>query len=320
MNEAVDVRSREESGPRSLLQMLAAPVPWQTWQVRALTYGLLLIQAAQTAWRPTNDYSLSYWLLNYDRGFARRGLGGEFAQLLPIDLSQSIKVAAALAAIVCIVAVIVLLEVLVRRRTTATAALAVLIVGSPFLVDQVLSQRRPDQLGLVLLIATGFASMRPSSRWVFGLLGLLFGASMFVHEGIAFYYLPAAAFLLLLRHDRRDVDVPSALLLLVPPALGVAIVTAFGTATVKDVAALQASLPLPDPNWNIQVMMGDSLGDTIQRVGDVEVDGATLVPASQHRVLRHRSGGHLRDGHRLDALDVHPRLGLSLRGCFRRAR
>ena len=139
---------------------LLRPTPWRNAYVRAAVYVLLAIQIGQTALLLPTDFVKSYWLVNYDHGFVRRGLAGELTELIPAaGIELKVTISAAAVAAIAVAMVICLIETLLCRRTTASAALALLIAASPFVVDQMLFHRRPDQIGLVLVIATGYAAL-----------------------------------------------------------------------------------------------------------------------------------------------------------------
>jgi hypothetical protein len=262
---------------------LVRPVPWRPISVRAAVYVLLAIQIGQTILLPPTEFARSYWLINYGHGFVRRGLAGEFTELIPVtDIETAVTISAAAVTAVAIIVVICLIEALLRRRTTASAAMALLIAASPFVVDQMMYHRRPDQIGLPLLIATGFVALRASTRarWAFAGLGAGFAVSTFVHEGISLYYLPGATVLLLVcaAKNSRRIDTASVLLLALPGIAAGAVVAVLGKVTPEKAQELQESSPLHfEPS--LFPFLSDSIIDSITRVvhGPVHIVAMMLM-------------------------------------------
>ena len=100
-----------------------------------------------------SEYGRSLWYVTYRYGFVRRGLAGEILRiavghtpsLRTVDFVQNVVAAVMLAAAIALVVL------LCRRRTVIAYAAAALIVVSPFGLDTVGGQRRPDLFGYFLL-------------------------------------------------------------------------------------------------------------------------------------------------------------------------
>lgn len=171
---------------------------WRITYVRVLAYALLVVQVVQAvdARRYLSPYMQSYWVVTYRHGFVRRGLTGEIIRPLGAASSSAVANAAWLVAAVTVVAVIVLMELLFRRRTPAACALGVLLACSPFVIDYAVYQRRPDLLGIPLLVLFGigllYARRRVAAVGLCLAFGVLTALVVLVHEAIALYALPWA--------------------------------------------------------------------------------------------------------------------------------
>ena len=92
-------------------------------------------------------------------------------------------------------AVLVTCELLVRRRTGSSFAMAILLAASPFAIDFFIVDRRPDLLGIVLLVALGIALVRVRGAallpWLVA-FGVAFAALVLVHEDVILIQVPAA--------------------------------------------------------------------------------------------------------------------------------
>ncbi len=171
---------------------------WRVTYVRVLAYALLAFQVLQAnrARRFLSPYMQSYWVVTYRHGFVRRGLTGELLRPLGAANTSQIANAAWMVAIVTVVAVIILMELLFRRRTPQSCALGVLLACSPFVIGYAVYQRRPDLLGIPLLVIFGIALLHTRRRISMASLcvavGVLLGVVVLVHEAVALYALPWA--------------------------------------------------------------------------------------------------------------------------------
>ncbi len=194
----------------------AAPLrPWSTWAavrtgpggwspgaVRLLAFGLVAFQVVQGSYAAranANDpFVESYYLITYRHGFVRHGLLGEVLRLVGAPTTDSTgKFASFVVAGVMDVAHVVAIELLIRQRSTASAAMAVLLAASPFCIDFALVDRRPDLMAIALLVVLGLVVTRVRSHQVAWLaaVGVGFGAMVLVHEDVALIELPWAVVL-----------------------------------------------------------------------------------------------------------------------------
>jgi hypothetical protein len=171
--------------------------------MRIIVCCVAVAQIAKGLSHEVNDFVKSYWLVDYSAGFVRRGLAGEILRSITgANVGEPDTVAAGyVIAAVTAVAVLLLLLRVMRRGGPHWAFLALLLAGSPFVLDQLTYHRRPDQLGFLLLcgaVLSGDWILRHELRPA--ILGMGFGVLCFVHEGIALYYLPfTAAYLIAIR-------------------------------------------------------------------------------------------------------------------------
>jgi hypothetical protein len=198
-------------------------------------------------------FSESYWYVNYRYGFIRRGLVGQALSLVfgRNPSTAVVSVVAAGISVVAITSIFLTVVLLLRRRTARSAALALLIVSSPFSISYLVIQRRPDELAIPVMVGLGIGLLRLSGRLrsaFCGLIGLLFGALVLVHEGILLYYLPwalAMIALVLSRQAKRAGTFPSReivrlmSMVLGPTALATAGVFLFGTPSTTVVNRLK---------------------------------------------------------------------------------
>lgn len=192
---------------RSIIRAMSRDVPFSTLQLRALIYGLAGLQIVQGFLHPANDFVKSYWLISYREGFVRRGLSGQLLGLMVGEPTRtSTVVAGYIVAVASIVPVLLLIELLLRQRTSDTACVALMLAASPFILDQLASHRRPDQLGFAVLTLTAIALGRRSSRAVFvlGVAGFGFAMVCLIHEGTALYYVPFALAMVVAARFRSD--------------------------------------------------------------------------------------------------------------------
>ncbi|MEY2448934.1 MAG: hypothetical protein QOH79_2410 [Acidimicrobiaceae bacterium] len=245
--------------------------------VRAIVYGIAGFQVLQAATIPVSGFLKSYWVVDYDHGFVRRGLLGAMLRAIsgsPTD--RTLVVATCVLAGLGVVALMCVAEVLIRAGSPRSCALAILLVSSPFGVDYVVFQRRPDQLGLVMLVALGMGlrRFREQSFRLCLVVGVCFAVLMFAHEGILFEALPFAMLLVVV--VARDAGegggnpVMSSVLALAVPAVAAGVFIAiFGTASSQTVAALKASANgVPLGPTNALDYLDDSVGTSLRLVAD----------------------------------------------------
>ncbi len=161
------------------------------------------------------------------------------------------------------------------------AALGILLGCTPFLVDYAVYQRRPDLVGLPLLVVFGVVLLyarRHVALWC-GFVGLLFGISVFVHEATATYALPWALVMVAVMAPRRlprptrPTQVAGLLGLIVVPAfVALVVVGVFGQAsrtTVNQLRADATSLKIGTrPNGTPRATAFDFLSDNVRTALD----------------------------------------------------
>ncbi len=172
---------------------------WSAAEVRGFVALLALLQVLQGMVDrvPAGNvqFTESYYLVTYRHGFVRRGLLGEGLHLLfgvptrgEVDITADVVVALAIGA------VLVLAELLIRRGSSGSYAMAVLVVATPFTIDFLLIDRRPDLLGVVLLVGLGVVlvgASRAVLAWMVA-FGLGFALLVLVHEDVVLVQVPWA--------------------------------------------------------------------------------------------------------------------------------
>jgi hypothetical protein len=105
------------------------------------------------------SYERSYWLVTYQEGFTRRGLAGELIRVATGSIATTSEIEALqwLLSLSLIVAVGVVVIAALRRETLYLDLAAIALCCSPFVFDFVVSERRPDQLGFVVVVVYGLA-------------------------------------------------------------------------------------------------------------------------------------------------------------------
>ncbi len=254
---------------------------------RLLLAGLIAIQILPVLLltRPA-AYSATYWLVNYQDGFVRRGFAGSVLRAVTGGDPSYAQISAAMAVmwIVPLIAVAVLLELLVRAGSREAVLTALLVASSPFLVHQLVYQQRPDQLGIVVLIATAVGLVRAGRPLLVAAGGgLAFAAVAFVHEGIFFYYVPFAMIVAAVTISDRREQIRASGLLFVPPALATAFIGVFGHVSEEQVDAFSRSAPAevagsPDIG-HFREYMGDTIPTALHHVYD-EVGGNAKIIAT----------------------------------------
>jgi hypothetical protein len=266
---------------------------WSRATLRLLVYSLLTFQVAQATWFRTSLFPFirSYWVIGYDHGFVRRGLTGAALELVAGSPSVlTIEVAAFVVAVVALAALVVLVELLLRRGTSETAALAVLLACSPFTAEYVAFQRRPDLLAVPVVVGFGIALVRAPQRRHFwcAAAGLAFGALALAHEAVALQTVPWVLVLTVVilardahRHRRTDVreELRCLAWLSAPVAAVFLLVARFGLPGPGRAAAIRADAA--HFHWQRGTTMldvlGDSLGDSFARVRGLPHDGLTAT-------------------------------------------
>lgn len=151
--------------------------------------GLVALQVLQGRVPPVSDFQESYWQVTYQAGFVRRGLGGELLRTLGPATPATVLSAVWAMAWLPVAAIVVLLVTLLASRRWPAVWMAIALAASPFVVDQLVVNRRPDQLGLLVLVPAVLALARlRRPAWMLGALGLLLAVLVLVHEGAFLFY------------------------------------------------------------------------------------------------------------------------------------
>lgn len=249
----------------------------RSWHVRLIVVVLVAFQSLQGARVGAGGFVKSYWLVDYSDGFVRRGLLGEVLRIAvggsPSD--QQVRLALWLTAAIGVAALAVVTEQLIRTDTRSARWLAIIIAASPFSFDYVVAQRRPDQIGVVLLVILGLVLLhRPDSRRAFQVMGLLFALGVLQHESVLLYAMPMAllmtacmtsaqvapdAFMRIF--NRRAIE-------LTAPSVAVAgFVFAFGRASGSLESSLRSDVTFPlNDRLTMFDFLGDSLGGSMRNV------------------------------------------------------
>lgn len=233
---------------------------------------LVAVQVSQGLWKKwqTDYFSQSYWVVNYSDGFVRRGLGGELLRQVfgePVPMI-AINLAAATTTVVPIIAVVILVASLLRLGTSASVSMAAILAACPLVVDQLVVQRRPDQLGFAVLIALGFALVfaHKPLRWSIG-FGAAFAVVSLVHEGTFMYQAAFAALLAVALVPGRSGWI-AGVAVASPSAITVAISGLFGAASPNQIEHLTSTAPaeLQPRLDHFMGYMGDSPADSVRGV------------------------------------------------------
>jgi hypothetical protein len=258
--------------------------------VLALVIGFECAQSMMALIKPS-DFEKSYWLVNYDFGFVRRGLGGEVLQLLGGGEVSTPLILAAIwsTALLPVAALAGLVILLVRRGTTASIAVAALIVCSPWTFEALWRYHRPDQYGLVAMIVVGLvivATSRgrtPRLVWL-ALIGLAMGVLVFVHEASMVLWGVGALVLVALAHEPARWRMWAAVVLLSPAMVASVVVLAAGRAEPSVVDRLMSqpasqAYPAVVEHGEVLVYLDDTLADSVRRVADIAVKQQALMAA-----------------------------------------
>jgi hypothetical protein len=172
---------------------------WSGGGVRLFAALLVVFQVVQGVLDPIPSgnvrFTESYYLVTYNHGFVRRGLLGEGLRLaFGVPTRSEVDMTADLVVVLAIGAVLVIIELLIRRETASSYAMAILLAASPFTIDFLVVDRRPDLLAVVLLVALGIVLARVTNAllpWLVA-FGLAFGGMVLVHEDVVLIDIPWA--------------------------------------------------------------------------------------------------------------------------------
>jgi hypothetical protein len=188
-----------------LTKRAAFGMGWSRAGVRLFAGLLITLQVIQGVSDPVSisgqSFTQSYYLVTYNHGFVRRGLAGELFHLLfGVPTRNQVDIAVDLVTVLVVGSVVVLVELLVRRGTTGSFSMAILLAASPFTIDFFIVDLRPDLLAVVVLVALGIVLTRVTHAmlpWI-AVIGLAFGALVLVHEDVVLIQIPWAIVLVTL--------------------------------------------------------------------------------------------------------------------------
>ena len=263
---------------------------WLLNGVRLFVAVLVLFQLIQglidSPGIANSPFTRSYYLITYNHGFVRRGLIGEgFRLIVGVPTVSEVDGVADLVAILAIGGVLFLIELLIRRGSPESCSMAILLAASPFIVDYIVVDRRPDLLAIPVLVALGFILMvktRGLIVWLGG-IGLVFGALALVHEDVLMIELPWAIVLVTVATLGQGGDVagrggssPVKILverlaaLVVPSAIAAVALVAYGLPNAEKVAKLRADVSgFPLHGGTMFEYLPDTLRKSIDRVGSI---------------------------------------------------
>ena len=241
--------------------------------------GAVALQLAQglTYQRRITPYKASYWLVTYEQGFVRRGLAGELLRRVAGTSPSivTIEVVQYLLTAILFVALCLVVRALWRRNDPVLDVAAVVLCCSPFVFDFVVFQRRPDQVGYLVVLAIGFMLWRrPASGTAIAALGgLLLAAAVLVSDS-AFLACTGWAVLLLVLTPGQTIRSLRTLgrvaMLSAPPAVAALVSATAGRLDANHVQALAATASRY--RWTDVVVfpyLSDNLRTSVQRVADM---------------------------------------------------
>jgi hypothetical protein len=272
---------------------------WSTGGVRLFVLVLAAFQVAQGVADaiPFGNvrFTESYYLVTYNHGFVRRGLLGECLRLLfGVPTRSEVDGTADLVVALAVGAVLVTCELLIRRRTSSSFAMAILLAASPFAIDFFIVDRRPDLLGFVLLVALGIALVGVRGALLLWLLafGIAFAAMVLVHEDVILIQVPWAMVLVAVATlgggMSSEGQSPTAarvltvrlVTLVAPSVLAIIAVLTYGLPTDQKVIELEQDVSNFHLSGNtVFTYLPESIHDAMHLVGAIPLDGKvnTLV-------------------------------------------
>ena len=177
------------------------------------------------------------------------------------------------AAAVMLAAAIALVVVLCKRRTVVAYAAAALIVVSPFGLDTVGGQRRPDLFGFFLLAVLGiWAATRCVGPVVLGLVGgMLLGASTLLSEASPLIVGPWLVLVVVAtaraRAHARSTTWLAVSLCAAPSVITLGVLAATGRGSAQTVASLEGAAPVEIAgHGSVFPYLGDTVRSSFDRV------------------------------------------------------
>jgi len=182
-------------------------------------------------------------------------------------------------------ALLVLVEALVRRGTASSCSMALLVAASPFTIDYLFVDHRPDLLAIVVLVGVGAVVTRATRAvvpWLVA-LGVAFGAMVLVHEDVLLIQIPWAIALVALATLGREGVVHGGggpgvgreltrrlAALLAAPAVAAVAVVAYGLPSARTVAELRSDVAAYHLGpGTMFAYLPDSIGTSMRLVGSI---------------------------------------------------
>ncbi len=166
----------------------------------------LYIGTASRALRPPNAYSIGHWLQSYEHGFIKRGLAGTALRPFlrsegPEQIRETVAlVSFSLFTLFSLTMLLAAATTLRRENRPVSLALAVVFLGSPFVVFSAHLNGYFDPLIAALAVVAVYLASR--GRWLAA--GLLSSLGILVHEMYAITGMPMVAFCAALRLSELD--------------------------------------------------------------------------------------------------------------------
>jgi hypothetical protein len=184
--------------------------------------------------------------------------------------------------------VLVLAELLIRRGTASSYAMAILVVATPFTIDFLVVDRRPDLLGVALLVALGIVfvtTARALLAWS-AVFGLGFAALVLVHEDVVLVQVPWALVLVTVAtlggdgaaaKTRRTLAARLGVLA-APPVIATVALLAYGMPSAGKVGALESDVASYHFVGNtVFTYLANSIGTAADQVGAIPDSAKTTT-------------------------------------------
>jgi hypothetical protein len=221
-------------------------------------------------------YTRSYWFITYEEGFTRRGLAGEMIRLATGSIATIgiLEVLQWLLTLTLIAGLGCLVVAAVRRNAPSLDLAAIALCVSPFVFDFVVAQRRPDQIGFIVVVAYGLALYKyPRSSLVAATVaGVALAVSVGVEDSVFLQCTPWIVVIAVLHaaSEKRKPTWPVALVG-VPSAIVAAASVFLGRLDPQAVARLQ-HIASARYSWirpsspAVFAFLGDNLRTSLERV------------------------------------------------------
>jgi hypothetical protein len=245
--------------------------------------------------RLLTPYDRSYWLINYQAGFTRRGLAGAVIHGITGGLATVPEIEGLqwLVTLTLLVAICLLTVAALRHNSAALDIAAIALCCSPFVIDFVVKQRRPDEAGFAIVIFYGLALYKyPARAFVATLVaGIALAVAVLVEDAVFLECVAWAAAIALLSQSGPVFSLKAVrrvALLCVPATIAVGVSVAYGRLDAKHVNEL-VSAASRKYSWvnhstpSVYDYLADGLKASYQHVADLPLSGRLVsvgVPAA----------------------------------------